>query len=49
MAVDTFIAYVGVYDNTADADADYQFINNAGYNTDRGPANVFSGRVHWQF
>ena len=26
MAVDTFIAYVGVYDNTADADADYQFI-----------------------
>ena len=29
--------------------ADYQFINNAGYNTDRGPANVFSGRVHWQF
>jgi len=29
--------------------ADYQFINNPGYNTDRGPANVFSGRVHWQF
>ncbi len=26
MAVDTFIAYVGVYDNAADADADYRFI-----------------------
>ena len=29
--------------------ADYQFVNNPGYNTDRGPANVFSGRVHWQY
>jgi len=29
--------------------ADYQFINNPGYNTDRGPVNVFSGRIHWQF
>jgi high affinity Mn2+ porin len=29
--------------------ADYQFVNNPGYNADRGPANVFSGRVHWQF
>jgi high affinity Mn2+ porin len=29
--------------------ADYQFINNPGYNTDRGPANVFAGRVHWEF
>jgi high affinity Mn2+ porin len=28
---------------------DYQFINNPGYNTDRGPANVFSSRFHWQF
>jgi high affinity Mn2+ porin len=28
---------------------DYQFIVNPGYNTDRGPANVFSGRVHWTF
>jgi len=26
MAVDTFIAFVGVYDSAADADADYQFI-----------------------
>jgi high affinity Mn2+ porin len=28
---------------------DYQFINNPGYNTDRGPVNVFSSRFHWQF
>jgi len=28
---------------------DYQFIDNPGYNTDRGPVSVFSGRVHWQF
>ena len=26
MAVDTFLAYVGVYDNPADADADYQAV-----------------------
>ena len=29
--------------------ADYQFIVNSGYNEDRGPVNVFSGRIHWQF
>jgi high affinity Mn2+ porin len=28
---------------------DYQFINNPAYNTERGPANVFAGRFHWQF
>jgi high affinity Mn2+ porin len=28
---------------------DYQFIANPGYNSDRGPVNVFSGRIHWQF
>jgi high affinity Mn2+ porin len=28
---------------------DYQFIANPGYNTDRGPASFFAGRVHWQF
>jgi high affinity Mn2+ porin len=28
---------------------DYQFVANPGYNADRGPANVFAGRVHWQF
>ena len=26
MAIDTFIAYVGVYDNVSDADADYQMV-----------------------
>ncbi|HEY7260671.1 MAG TPA: hypothetical protein VH589_04200 [Trebonia sp.] len=26
MAVDTFLAYIGVYDNPADADADYQAV-----------------------
>jgi high affinity Mn2+ porin len=28
---------------------DYQFVDHPAYNTDRGPANVFAGRVHWQF
>ena len=26
MAIDTFMAYVGVYDNPADADADYDAV-----------------------
>ncbi len=29
--------------------ADYQLVVNPAYNTDRGPVNVFSGRVHAQF
>jgi high affinity Mn2+ porin len=28
---------------------DYQFIANPGYNADRGPANVFAGRLHATF
>ena len=28
---------------------DYQFIDNPGYNADRGPVNVFAARAHWQF
>jgi len=28
---------------------DYQFVDNPGYNADRGPANVFAARAHWQF
>ncbi len=28
---------------------DYQFIADPGYNTQRGPANFFAARVHWQF
>jgi high affinity Mn2+ porin len=28
---------------------DYQFVDNPGYNADRGPVSVFSGRLHAQF
>ena len=28
---------------------DYQFVVNPGYNTDRGPANVFAARFRWTF
>jgi high affinity Mn2+ porin len=28
---------------------DYQFIDNPAYNTDKGPVNVFAGRVRWVF
>ena len=28
---------------------DYQFIANPAYNTERGPTNLFAGRIHWQF
>ena len=28
---------------------DYQFIDNPGYNADRGPVSVFTGRLHAQF
>jgi high affinity Mn2+ porin len=28
---------------------DYQFISNPAYNMDRGPANLFAARAHWQF
>jgi high affinity Mn2+ porin len=28
---------------------DYQFINHPGYNQDRGPVHVFSGRLHVAF
>ena len=31
MAVDTFIAYVGVYDSVADADADYDLVRDLAY------------------
>jgi high affinity Mn2+ porin len=29
--------------------ADYQFAVNLGYNADRGPANIFAVRFHWQY
>jgi high affinity Mn2+ porin len=28
---------------------DYQFIANPGYNADRGPVSIFSGRLHAEF
>jgi high affinity Mn2+ porin len=28
---------------------DYQFVVNPAYNADRGPINIFGGRVHFQF
>jgi hypothetical protein len=28
---------------------DYQFIVNPGYNSDRGPVSIFSGRLHTEF
>src|SRR5260370_846258 len=28
---------------------DYQFIVNPGYNADRGPVSIFSGRLHAEF
>ncbi len=31
------------------ATADYQLVVNPAYNADRGPVNVFSGRVHIEF
>jgi high affinity Mn2+ porin len=31
------------------ASFDYQFVDNPGYNRDRGPVSVLSARVHAQF
>jgi high affinity Mn2+ porin len=28
---------------------DYQFMMNPGYNADRGPISIFSGRLHVEF
>ena len=43
MAVDTFIAYVGVYDSTADAEADYQFIKHL--HTQEGLIDAYDAAV----
>ena len=29
--------------------ADYQLVVNPGYNADRGPVSIFSGRLHGEF
>jgi high affinity Mn2+ porin len=45
-----FEAYYSIALNTwTKLTFDYQFIANPGYNADRGPANVFAARAHWQF
>jgi high affinity Mn2+ porin len=45
--LETYYAYA--IDKAFTFTADYQFIANPGYNADRGPASVFSGRLHGQF
>jgi high affinity Mn2+ porin len=45
--VETYYSYA--LSSSTHLTADYQLIANPGYNTDRGPANVLSGRFHWQF
>src|SRR5689334_24233111 len=43
MAVDTFIAYVGVYDNVSDADADYALVKDL--HTKEGLIDVYDAAV----
>jgi high affinity Mn2+ porin len=45
--IETYYSYA--LSSSTKLTADYQLILNPGYNTDRGPVNVFSGRFHWQF
>jgi high affinity Mn2+ porin len=45
--IETYYSYA--LNSSTRLTADYQLIVNPGYNTDRGPVNVFSGRFHWQF
>jgi high affinity Mn2+ porin len=45
--VETYYSYA--ISATTKLSFDYQLVVNPGYNEDRGPVNVFSGRVHWQF
>ena len=44
---ETYYSYA--VSNSTHLTADYQFVANPGYNEDRGPVNIFSGRFHWQF
>lgn len=41
--------YAYAIDKTFTVTADYQFIANPAYNADRGPASVFSARLHGEF
>jgi high affinity Mn2+ porin len=44
--VETYYSYA--WNAATRISADYQFIDNPGYNTDRGPASVFALRFHVQ-
>ena len=43
MAFDTFIAYVGTYDNVEDAEADYQFVKEL--HTEAGLIDAYDAAV----
>lgn len=43
MAIDTFIAYIGVYDDTADADADYELVKKL--HTDAGLIDSYDAAI----
>jgi high affinity Mn2+ porin len=45
--IETYYSYALA--STTKLTFDYQFIANPGYNEDRGPVNVFSTRLHWQY
>ena len=41
--------YAFAIDKSFTLTADYQLIANPAYNADRGPVNIFSGRLHGEF
>jgi len=45
--LETYYAYAINEDFTITAD--YQLVVNPAYNADRGPASIFSGRLHGEF
>jgi high affinity Mn2+ porin len=47
VAWETYYSYA--LTDTTKLSVDYQFLENPGYNRDRGPANIFAGRIHWQY
>ena len=42
-------AYYGFPIDKLRATLDYQFVNNPGYNEDRGPVSILGARLHAQF
>ena len=45
--LETYYAYA--IDKNFTFTADYQLVVNPGYNADRGPVSIFSGRLHGEF